>query len=429
MREVNFDGLIGPSHNYAGLSLGNIASSSNAGDVSHPRKAALQGVAKMRRMIELGLLQGILLPHDRPNVAWLRKLGFSGNDEDVLARAWREEKHLFVNAFSASPMWTANAATVSPSPDTSDGRCHLSVANLSTMLHRSNEPAQTERQLLLAFSESAHFAVHGPLPGHIGDEGAANFMRVGPSHGAASLEIFVYGLQGDNAFPARQSDAAGRAIARRHGLADLRQLHVQQSSAAIAAGAFHNDVVAVANENVLFTHEQAFEKQNEVYAEIRECARDTIILEVPTTAVSLDEAIKSYLFNSKLVTLPDGAMILVVPGECRESPSVWQWLCDNTGGDHPVSDVEVVEVRESMRNGGGPACLRLRVAASEAAIAAIDSRFLIDERKCDLLAHIIETQWPERISPTDLSSPDLWAECRHARLSLLDALNFASDEL
>ncbi|HBQ53569.1 MAG TPA: succinylarginine dihydrolase, partial [Erythrobacter sp.] len=48
LREINFDGIVGPSHNYAGLSLGNIASASHKGSASYPRAAALQGVAKMR---------------------------------------------------------------------------------------------------------------------------------------------------------------------------------------------------------------------------------------------------------------------------------------------------------------------------------------------------------------------------------------------
>ncbi len=171
MREISFDGLVGPSHNYAGLSFGNLAATSNAGSVSAPRAAALQGIAKMRRMLELGLPQGLLLPHDRPAAAWLRELGFAGDDDAVLAAAWTQDRALLRNVCSASAMWTANAATVSPAPDTRNGRCHLSVANLSTMLHRSIEHPQTARQLRLAFGDSAHFTVHDALPAALGDEG------------------------------------------------------------------------------------------------------------------------------------------------------------------------------------------------------------------------------------------------------------------
>ena len=75
LREINFDGIIGPSHNYAGLSLGNLASTRNAGQVSQPRAAALQGIDKMRANLALGLAQGIFVPHPRPNRDWLADAG------------------------------------------------------------------------------------------------------------------------------------------------------------------------------------------------------------------------------------------------------------------------------------------------------------------------------------------------------------------
>ena len=429
MREINFDGLVGPSHNYAGLSFGNLAATGNAGSVSAPRAAALQGIAKMRRMLDLGLSQGLLLPHDRPAAAWLRTLGFAGDDDAVLAAAWREDPALVANASSASAMWTANAATVSPAPDTGDGRCHLSAANLSTMLHRSIEATQTVRQLRLAFGAARHFAVHDALPAALGDEGAANFMRLAPTHGERGVELLVYGERQDSGFPARQHRTASAAVARRHGLDPAATMLVQQSVAAIAAGAFHNDVVAVANETVLFTHEQAFEDPAAVYAFIRERLPEATIVEVPASRVSLDAAIRSYLFNSQLVTLPDGTMALIVPGECRETAVVWAWLQELLAGNGPIRRVEVLDLRESMRNGGGPACLRLRVAVDDAAYAAIDPRFLLDAERCDMLAALVERYWPERIAPADLGTLALWRQCRAARAALLDALGFAPGEL
>ncbi|MGQ3230744.1 MAG: N-succinylarginine dihydrolase, partial [Blastomonas fulva] len=303
LTEINFDGIIGPSHNYAGLSLGNIASASNSGAVSEPRAAALQGVAKMRANIALGLAQGFFLPLDRPNTGWLASLGCD------IASA---EPHIRAAAFSASSMWAANAATVSPAPDTADGRCHLTVANLVTMPHRSHEWTGTLAQLQLAFADTRHFAVHGPVPAPFGDEGAANHMRLCDGHDGAGLEIFVYGKAG-GPFPARQHIEAGKAIARRHGLAPDATLFLQQSETAIAAGAFHNDVVAVSNETVLFTHEQAFENRTEAYAEIRAAFPAVQIVEVPASAVSLADAIKSYLFNAQLVSLPEGGHALVLP--------------------------------------------------------------------------------------------------------------------
>ncbi len=423
VREVNFDGLVGPSHNYAGLSLGNLAATQNAGSKSMPRAAALQGLAKMRLLLSLGLSQGILLPHRRPQADWLRRLGFDGTDDQVCAAAWREDPALLTNALSASAMWTANAATVSPAPDTDDGRCHISVANLSTMLHRSIEPAETERQLRMIFADTRRFAVHAPLPDRLSDEGAANFMRLCRHHGEAGLELMAYGRQQPGGFPARQSKAACEAIFRRHELDRTRRLLAEQSEAAIAAGAFHNDVVAVANETVLLVHEDAFADQDSLYRFIEERLPEAIVIEAPRDRISLDEAIRSYVFNSQLVSLPGGGMLLIVPGESRDSKAVWSWLQHVFAGKNPIRDIRVVDLRESMRNGGGPACLRLRVVVDEAAYLAIDPRFLLDEARVDRIARLVEAEWPETIEPGDLGNPAMWRQCRQARLALLDLLD------
>jgi len=410
MREINFDGIIGPSHNYAGLSLGNVASATNKGLVSHPRAAALQGLAKMRHNVRLGLAQGILLPHRRPDRAWLAELGTNVEDAPAALRP---------AAFSASAMWAANAATVSPAPDTADGRCHLTVANLRTMAHRSHEWPETLAQLRLAFAEESAFAVHPPVPPTFGDEGAANHMRLSSRHDAAGVEIFVYGARG-GAYPVRQHEEASRAVARLHGLDPERTLFACQSEAAIAAGAFHNDVVAVANETLLFCHEQAFDDRPGFYAAVKRLLPEADILEVPAAEVSLEDAIRSYLFNGQLVTLPDGTMGLIVPDEARDTPSVWRWLEAAVAGNGPIRKLFVVDVRQSMANGGGPACLRLRVVADP---ATVDPRFLVDEAKLDRLAALIEAHWPEAIAPDDLLDPALAARLEEARATLLERLN------
>jgi len=410
--EINFDGIVGPSHNYSGLSLGNIASTTNKGMVAFPRAAALQGVEKMRHNLSLGLAQGILLPHRRPNRDWLESLGTRPEDvPDSLRPA----------AFSASAMWAANAATVSPAPDTADGRCHLTVANLRTMAHRSHEWPATLAQLELAFASDAHFAVHAPVPPSFGDEGAANHMRLGAAHGERGVEVFVYGVRG-GAFPARQHLEASKAIARLNRLDPERTLFVAQSEAAIAAGAFHNDVVAVANENVLFAHEQAFEDRPGFYAALKRLVPELEIVEVPASVVSLEDAIKSYLFNAQLVTLPDGAMTLILPEEARETPSVWTWLEQMVAGNGAIRRLSVVDVRQSMANGGGPACLRLRVVADP---ATIDPRFLIDAAKLDRIAEIIAREWPEQIAPDDLRAPQTWTQIESARQALYKQLDLS----
>jgi succinylarginine dihydrolase len=409
IREVNFDGIVGPSHNYAGLSLGNLASTRNAGEVSKPRAAALQGLDKMRANLALGLVQGLFVPPPRPNDAWLARLGTSiGEAEPVLA----------ANAMSASAMWAANAATVSPAPDCADGKCHLTVANLRSMPHRSHEWPHTLAQLRLAFAGSA-FAVHDPVPTAFGDEGAANHMRFAPAHGQPGVEVFVYGLSG-GAFPARQHLESSQAVARLHRLDPARTLFAEQSPEAIAAGAFHNDVVAVANEHVLLAHEQAFADKDGFFGELAERMPDVEIVEVPAGEVPIGDAIRSYLFNSQLVTLPDGIMTLVAPTECRETPSVAGWIERHLASNGAIRRVEYVDVRQSMANGGGPACLRLRVACDP---GTVDPRFLVDHDKLDLLAEIISRTWPEEIAIADLQSPGLTALVRTARQALLEALD------
>ena len=406
--EINFDGIIGPSHNYAGLSPGNIASANNAGAVSQPRAAALQGVEKMRANLRLGLAQGFFLPLDRPNRQWL-----SGLSTDMA----NAEPHIRAAAFSASAMWAANAATVSPAPDSADGKCHLSAANLLTMAHRSHEWTGTLAQLKLAFADERHFAVHPPVPPPFGDEGAANFMRLCRSHGEAGLEIFVYGKSG-GPFPARQHLEASKAVARAHLLDPDRTLFIQQSEAAIAAGAFHNDVVAVANERVLFTHEQAFENPETAYAAIRDKMPEAEIVIVPADRVSLADAVQSYLFNAQLVTLPSGEMALILPIEAQANANVWGWLQAHVAGNGPIRRLVPVDVRQSMANGGGPACLRLRVVADP---ATVDPRFIADEDRLDSIADVVANHWPEAIAPSDLGKPELVEQVLAARAALLRA--------
>jgi len=407
IREINFDGIVGPSHNYAGLSLGNLASSQNAGHVSRPRAAALQSISKLRINLALGLTQGIFVPQPRPATQWLASLGTTLTGAEPVVAA---------NAMSASAMWAANAATVSPSPDTADGRCHLTVANLQTMPHRSHEWRATLAQLRLAFQDRA-FAVHAPVPS-FGDEGAANHMRFAPSHGEPGIEIFVYGISG-GPFPARQHLEASKAVARLHGLDPNRTYFAAQSDAAIAAGAFHNDVVAVANGRVLFAHELAFADKAALVEWCSARIEGFELVEVAAADVPLGDAITSYLFNSQLVTLDDGAMTLVAPTECAETPSVKAWIDEHLASNGAIRRIEYVDVRQSMANGGGPACLRLRVQCDP---ASVDPRFLVDEARLDRLQAVIEKYWPEEIHSGAIRESALIRNVIDARRALLTEL-------
>ncbi len=435
--EINFDGLVGPTHNYAGLSEGNLASARNKDRIARPRDAALQGIAKMKRMRAMGLAQGVLPPHERPNIGWLRSLGFAGSDREVWARAWETEPTIARTALAASAMWAANAATISPSADCADGRLHASVANLQTMLHRLLEAEQTERALRRLMPDEARFGVHGALPPHdaLSDEGAANHMRMAASAGAPGIEIFVYGREAHGArtqFPARQTLEACRAVARRHRLSDGRSVYALQAAEAIDAGAFHNDVVAVAHERVLFHHQDAFADKAGLYAEVGTKAVglfEPVFVEVPRAAVSLGDAVSSYLFNSQLVSVPGAkALTLIAPSEVRENNRASAFVREMIAApDAAIGAVEYVEVRESMRNGGGPACLRLRIVMTAAERAAAAPGFFLDDALGRTLEAWVRKHYREELAPGDLGDPALVDETQVALDELTNILPLGSD--
>ena len=417
-REINFDGLIGPTHNFAGQSLGNVASASSAGGVARPRAAALQGLAKMRRLMDLGIPQGFLPPPRRPATGLLRGLGFAGSESEVLANAAQTDPDLFRVICAASSMWTANAATVIAAADATDGRVHLVTTNLATMAHRSIEAEETFRRLQAVFGDSRYFAVHPALPlgVHFGDEGAANHMRLAAGHGTPGLNIFVHGAPRGGPFPERQVLRASQSVARLGQLPADRAVFALQAADAIQAGAFHNDVVAVANETVLLAHPEAFDDKAALFAAVMARVPQSQIVEVG--GVSLDEAISTYLFNAQLVTLPRGGMALILPTEVRENARVWAALNRSLAACAQIERVETVDVHESMRNGGGPACLRLRVPVSAGAAAAIHSGYLLTPDRWDRLAAMVEALWPETVAPSDLTDPALWAHSHRVDAAL-----------
>jgi succinylarginine dihydrolase len=432
--EINFDGLVGPTHNYAGLSEGNLASARNANMVARPRDAALQGLAKMQRLRALGLSQGVLPPHERPNIAWLRSLGFTGADGEVWEQAWKREPTIARAALAASAMWAANAATISPSADCGDGRLHATVANLQTMLHRILEGEQTERTLRRLLPDASRFAVHPALLAHdaLSDEGAANHMRMAANAGAHGVEIFVYGRKASETkqgFPARQTLEACQAIARSHGV--TAPVFARQAPVAIDAGAFHNDVVAVAHEHVLFHHEDAFADTAALYTEVRAKARnfEPVFVEVPRARVGLDDAVTSYLFNSQLLRLPGAASLtLIAPSEVRENNKTAAYVAEMIAQPNAaIGRVEYVEVRESMRNGGGPACLRLRIVMTADERAAAAQGFFLDDAVAAKLETWIKTHYREELAPEDLGDPALVRETQTALDELTRILPLGGD--
>ncbi|MCM5703305.1 N-succinylarginine dihydrolase [Larsenimonas salina] len=429
--ETNFDGLVGPTHHYGALAAGNRASQRHGHRPSNPKAAALQGIAKMRALLDLGYSQGVIPPQERPHLPTLRRLGFTGDDRAILARVAKEAPALLSQVSSSASMWVANAATVSPSADTCDGRVHFTPANLNASLHRSLEHPTTARALSAIFKDPTHFAHHPALPdvATFGDEGAANHTRLCADYDQPGIGFFVYGREAlsPNAprprrYPARQTLEASQAVARQHGLSAGRVVFAQQTPDAIDAGVFHNDVIAVGNQRVLFYHQRAFLESDRVLSALdsalERLGTELVPIEVPSHRVSLEDAVASYLFNSQLLDAGNDRMRLIVPQECLSTPSVHAFLDELLKGNGPISDVQAFDLKQSMQNGGGPACLRLRVALTERERAAVAPGALMTHERLDCLTAWVERHYRDRLSAEDLFDP-----------SLLEEVHTALDEL
>ncbi|MCC7040869.1 MAG: N-succinylarginine dihydrolase [Burkholderiales bacterium] len=431
---VDFGGLPGPTHNHAGLARGNLAATRNAARIAHPRDAALQALTRIRALAARGYPQAVLPPQERPAVGALRALGFAGDDATVLRAAAREAPALLAACASAAAMWVANAATVSASDDTADGRVHFTPANLATQFHRSLEAGATTRILRAIFADARCFTVHDPLPAAVqmGDEGAANHTRLVAADDRG-VDLFVYGRRGygegpvPRRFPARQTREAAQAIARRHGLDPRRTLYAQQDPAAIDAGVFHNDVIAVGAGRVLFCHEKAWIDGARVLAEVGQRMQGALVPIVVSDAdVTLADAVATYLFNSQLLERTAGGMLLVAPAECREHAPVAAYLDRLADGTGPIREVVTFDLRESMRNGGGPACLRLRVPLTDAERAAVTGNVFVDDALATALESWICRCYRDRLAPADLGDPALLDESRRALDELTQILRLPS---
>jgi succinylarginine dihydrolase len=436
-REVQFDGIVGPTHNYGGLSPGNVASLAHEGQTSNPRAAARQGLAKMRFVRGLGVPQAVLPPHDRPSLASLRRLGFSGSDEAILAAAGAGDGLLLRLCASASAMWTANAATVAPSSDTDDGRVHLTAANLQQMFHRAIEAPTTTRVLERIFADEARFCVHAPLPGggQLADEGAANHLRLATSLGAA--HVFAWGRRGfrdasadasnPRRHPARQTREASEAVMRLHRLQPDRCFFPRQHPDGIDQGAFHTDVLAVGNGAFLMLHDLAFAEVDRLVADLRRALGDELVfVRASNEELPVDRAVAAYPFNSQIVATADGSLAIVAPEDAREDPASRAFLERVLQSGGPVRAVHYIDVRQSMHNGGGPACLRLRVPLRDDETGALGARVLLDDALHDALAGWIDRHYRDRLAPADLADPALVRESLQALDELTQILSLGS---
>lgn len=420
LREWQFDGLVGPTHNYGGLSAGNIASTTHGGQVSNPREAALQGLRKMKFVSDLGVGQALLPPQPRPSLRNLRRLGFHGSDEEVIAQAAKHDQLLRLTS-SAASMWTANAATIGPSSDSADGKLHVTPANLQAMFHRAIEAETTYSVMRAIFADETRFAVHEPLPGggQFADEGAANHTRLWT--GGKAVHLFAWGrsawrdFPAPKRFPARQTLEASEALARLHRLDRAQTFFPQQTPEGIDAGAFHTDVLAVGNESFLMLHELAFVNHEALLRELREKLGEKFRAVIATNAeLPVADAVNAYPFNSQVLTLPDGSMAIIAPNESFETPTAKRFLDRVVAEDNPVKAVHYLELRQSMHNGGGPACLRLRVALGDADRAAVKANVFFTPELHARLDAWVTKHYRDRLVAADLADPALAREAMTA---------------
>lgn len=429
--EANFDGLVGPTHNYAGLAPGNVASLKNAKMVSNPREAALQGLLKMKFLMTLGIPQAVMPPHERPNIPLLRSLGFTGNDKELVQQVYKASKYIFTVCFSSANMWTANAATVAPSFDTQDHRLHISPANLITHLHRAQEVGMHYQVFKKIFADETKFKVHEPLPlaQYFGDEGAANHNRFVENHDDSGVQLFVYDREaggnqwGQSKYPARQTLEASQAIARRHRLTEDNIIFAKQNQMAIEQGVFHNDVISLGHRSVFLYHEDAFENTDELIGTLKKKAHFPLFL-IPVLAkeFSIADAVQTYLFNSQLITKQNGSMMLLVPEECRLSERAHYVLSRIIEEDNPIKSFTFIDCRQSMQNGGGPACLRLRIVLSEAERKSCLASVFLDEVLYQRLVDCVTRRYRDRLAPEDLLDPLLIEESQETVAELTQIL-------
>lgn len=439
--QLNFDGIIGPTHNFSGLSPGNTASTENKNTTSNPRAAALEGLEKMNQLYNAGLNQAVLPPHERPHIPTLRQLGFTGDDKLILKDCVNKYPELIPAISSAACMFAANSATFSPSSDTLDSKAHITPANLISKLHRSIEAPFTLQLFKKIFQNESHFTVHNPLLPFrlVSDEGSANHIRFNSNPYHPGLHLFVYGQSAlsSNAllpqkFPARQTLEASQSIARFHQLLDENVVYAQQNPRAIDAGVFHNDVISMGSGLFFMYHEDAFVSTDLILEQMQNKARylfnaDLLECRVKNSQVSLSDAVSTYLFNSQIAPQADGNMILFAPKQCEDNPHTKLFL-DTLLQDRrfPINNVIYVNLSESMRNGGGPACLRLNLTLTRDQLLSIHQGVLFSDIRYKQLKEWINKHYRDVLNPADLADPLLLSETQTALDELTKILKLGS---
>ena len=416
-REVHIEMLSGPTHLHGGLSFGNIASSANRLKISSPKRAALQSLEKMKLLHDLGARALIFPPQPRPDFDFLLSLGFSGSKTEIIKHAYETAPQALFQATSSAMMWMANAASSTPSQDSSDKKVHISIANLAADAHRSIEAAFSYKMFKKVFHNTKYFTIHPPLPAcyELFDEGAANHTRFCMKDSSCGLHLFVWGRSMrascmPKQYPARQTLEAEEAIVRRHLLDPDRVIFCQQNPSVIDKGVFHNDVIATGHNDLFFVHEDAFVDTPKILRvlekklPIRACV-------IARKMLSVEEAVRTYLFNSQIISVNDQTF-LIASKEVKKSHGCQKAL--ERLKSFGVNEVLYVDLDESMKNGGGAACLRLRLIVSDAEWQKILPTVIFTSDLYEELKECVEQYYPEKLCLKDLLDPKVQKQLEKA---------------
>jgi len=192
---------------------------------------------------------------------------------------------------------------------------------------------------------------------------------------------------------------------------------------------FHNDVISTAHEHLWFMHEVAFENVDASLGEIeaaylRQTGRNLRIIVVGSDELPLPVAVQTYLFNSQIITLPKAdprepsRFHWIAPQQCEKTLETNQ-LLQRWQKDRELSleKVHYVSLQESMANGGGPACLRLRISLNREQLAALPPRIFLDAEQYHRVHDWIVKWYPEQLALSDLADATLVEHFQQAVLA------------
>ena len=147
-------------------------------------------------------------------------------------------------------------------------------------------------------------------------------------------------------------------------------------------------------------------------------------MQVSEQELSVEDAVSSYLFNSQLLGRSDGKMMLLCPNECQQNEAARAVTEKIVEDENPIEQVLFMDLRQSMNNGGGPACLRLRVTLNQQEEQKMHQGIVFNQALDHKLVDWVERHYREQLAPGDLSDPNLITECQVAFDELESILDF-----